>query len=77
MLATFVNCDQINPGNFVQKFCEENICCYDKYLKKMGQARVLPAKMALPKFGSHGTFATLVCSPSASTCYQPSANPIH
>jgi hypothetical protein len=48
MLATFVNCE-INPGNFVQKLCEESIYCYDKYLKKMGQARVLPVKTALPK----------------------------
>jgi hypothetical protein len=48
MLAIFVSCE-INPGNFVQKFCEESINCYDKYLKKMGQARVLPVKTALPK----------------------------
>jgi hypothetical protein len=61
MLATFVNCDQINPGNFVQKFCEKNLYCCDKNLKKMGQAGVLPAKTALLKFGSGRTFVTLVC----------------
>jgi hypothetical protein len=39
MLATFVNCE-INPGNFVQKFCKESIYCNDKYvLEKDGASK--------------------------------------